>query len=181
MDTALERFIATWKPLAEAVIDPWFIVDRDRAIVEHNRAFYSLLPRPVARGLKGKKCHEVLELDICKDRCIAEQCWREKRQVRLNEITGRPAQGERDLRFVLSALPIFDEAGNQVGALEIQRNVTDEAMVQTRYQEMLDHEARERQRLQAQVRSRTKELLETSQALLRVQRELLAHKRGMAP
>jgi hypothetical protein len=45
---------------------------------------------------------------------------------------------------------------------------------------MLDNEARERERLAAQIRSRTKELLETNQTLLRVQKELIAHKKGLA-
>ena len=179
MHPALERFIAQFKPTAEALIDSWFIVDADRNVVEFNRAFFSLLPRQVARGLKGKKCYDVLELSICKEACIAGQCWREKRQVRLDEINGQPAGTEQPMRFVLSALPIVDDEGNPVGALEIQRNVTDEAVVQTKYQEMLDHEARERERLQQQIRSRTKELLETNQTLLRVQRELLAYKRGI--
>ena len=49
-------------------------------------------------------------------------------------------------------MPITDEAGNHVGALEIQRNVTDEAVVQVKYQEMLETEARERERLANQVR-----------------------------
>jgi hypothetical protein len=84
------------------------------------------------------------------------------------------------MRFVLSAIPILDEQGNPVGALEVQRNVTDEATVQTKYQEMLDHEARERERLAAQIRSRTRELVETNQALLRVQKELVAYKKGLA-
>jgi hypothetical protein len=83
------------------------------------------------------------------------------------------------MRFILSAIPILDEAGNPVGALEIQRDVTDEAVVQVKYQEMLDHEARERERLASQIRSRTKELLETNQTLLRVQKELLAYKKGL--
>ena len=179
MHPALERFIAQWKPMAEAIIDSWFIVDAERNVVEWNRAFYALLPKQVARGLKGRKCYEALELDICKSGCIAEQCWQGKRQVRLDEISGRPVQGE-PMRFVLSALPILDDSGNPVGALEIQRNVTDEAVVQTKYQEMLDHEARERERLQAQIRSRTKELLDTNQTLLRIQRELLAYKRGVS-
>ena len=56
------------------------------------------------------------------------------------------------MRFILSAVPITDEAGNHVGALEIQRNVTDEAVVQVKYQEMLETEARERERLANQVR-----------------------------
>ena len=51
--------------------------------------------------------------------------------------------------------------------------------MQVKYQEMLDHEARERERLAGQIRSRTKELLETNQNLLRVQKELLAYKKGL--
>lgn len=182
MHPALERFITQFKQslAGEAFIDSWFVVDRERNIVDFNRAFFALLPRQVARGLKGKKCHEVLELEICKSRCIAEQCWQNKQHVRLDEIGGKPAQTEEPMRFLLSAVPILDEAGNEVGALEVQRNVTDEAVVQTKYQEMLDVEARERERLAAQIRTRTKELLEANQALLRVQKELIAHKKGLA-
>ncbi len=178
---ALGRFVAQFKQsVGDAFIDSWFIVDAERNIVEFNRAFFSLLPRQLARGLKGKKCYEVLQLDICKDRCIAEQCWRDKSHVRLDEINGRPAQTEQPMRFVLSGIPIYDDAGNPIGALEVQRNVTDEAVVQTKYQEMLDNEARERERLAGQIRARTKELLETNQTLLRVQKELIAHKKGIA-
>src|SRR5438093_10150925 len=117
---ALEKFVEQFKStVADAFIDSWFIVDQERNIVEFNRAFFSLLPRQVARGLKGKKCYEVLELDICKERCIAEQCWRDKHHVRLDEINGRAAQGESQMRFVLSGIPIYDEAGNTIGALEV--------------------------------------------------------------
>ena len=83
------------------------------------------------------------------------------------------------MRFILSAIPILDENGNPVGALEIQRDVTDEAVVQVKYQEMLDTEAQERERLAGQIRSRTKELLDSNQTLLRVQKELLAYKKGL--
>ena len=79
----------------------------------------------------------------------------------------------------LWTIPILDGNGNPIGALEVQRNVTDEAMVQVKYQEMLDSEARERERLAQQIRARTKELLETNQTLLKVQRELLAYKKGL--
>ena len=137
------------------------------------------MPRQVARGLKGKHCYEVLELNICKDRCIAQQCWTDNRHVRLDEISGHAGGRAEAMRFILSAVPITDESGNHVGALEIQRNVTDEAVVQVKYQEMLETEARERERLANQVRTRTKELLETNQLLLRVQKELLAYKKGL--
>ena len=110
-----------------------------------------MLPRQVARGLKGKKCYEVLSLNICKDRCIAQQCWQEKKQVRLDEIDGHPAGSEKEQRFILSAVPILDETGNPVGALEIQRDVTDEAEVQVKYQEMPQRSYTRRQELREAV------------------------------
>jgi len=76
-------------------------------------------------------------------------------------------------------VPVTNQAGENVGALEIQRNVTDEAVVQVKYQEMLETEARERERLANQIRARTKELLETNQLLLKTQKELLAYKKGL--
>jgi PAS domain-containing protein len=179
-DESLRAFLAQFKLVSDAIIDSWFIIDTDRNIVDFNRAFFGMLPRAVARGLKGKKCYEVLELNICKEACIAQQCWREHKQVRLDEINGRvPGADSGELRFILSGMPIYDQSGNPVGALEIQRNVTDEATVQVKYQEMLETEARERERLAAQIRSRTKELLDTNQTLLKVQKELLGYKKGL--
>ena len=181
MSDALARFLEQFKTVAPAIVDSYFVVDKDRRIVDFNRAFYSMLPKPVARGLKGKRCYDVLKLDICDSRCIAHQCWKGGRHVRLNEIRGRIAgdQEERQLRFILSAVPITDESGEPVGALEIQRNVTDEATVQSKYKRMLESEARERERLATQIRTRTRELLETNQRLLETQKELLAYKKGL--
>ncbi len=181
MDPALQQFLDEFKRVAPALFDSWFVVDSERRIVEFNRAFYAMLPRAVARQLKGKPCYEVIALDICQDRCIAHQCWRENRHVRLSEISGRiPGSESTDaLRFTLSAVPITNERGEPVGALEIQRNVTAEADVQLRYKTTLELEARERERLATQIRARTRELLEANQRLLKAQRELLAYKKGL--
>ena len=84
------------------------------------------------------------------------------------------------IHVMLSSIPILDENNNPVGALEIQRDVTDEAQVQDKYRKMLDNEARERERLAQQIRSRTRELLDTNRLLLKVQKELVSHKKGMA-
>jgi PAS domain-containing protein len=176
---ALQQFLTEFKRVSSAIVDSYFVVDMDRRIVDFNRAFYALLPRGVARGLKGKHCYEVLELNICQHECIARQCWNDNRHVRLDEISGNIAGETQKLRFILSAVPITDDAGKSVGALEIQRNVTDEAVVQVKYQEMLETEARERERLANQVRMRTRELLETNQLLLKTQKELLAYKKGL--
>jgi len=180
MHAALEGFLTRFKSTSDALTDAWFVVDNERTIVEFNRAFFSLLPRAVARGLKGKKCYEVLELDICKEKCIGNQCWRERQHVRLNDVSGHPAQSEQALRLALVGLPVFDDEGNPVGLLEVQRNLTDETLMQSKYQEMLEKEACERERLTEQIRARTREILETNQLLLKLQKELLAYKKGLA-
>ena len=178
---ALERFLVEFRRVSAVFVDSYFVVDADIRLVEWNRTFHAMLPRAVARGLQGKHCYEVLELNICQHECIARQCWQGQRQVRLDEITGlvRDDPDATRMRFILSAVPIFDDNGVPVGALEVQRSVTDEAVVQVKYQEMLETEARERQRLAAQIRLRTKELLEVNQLLLRTQKELLAYKKGL--
>ncbi len=181
MSPALERFLAEWKRVASVIVDSYFVVDEERRIVDFNRAFFAMMPRQVARGLRGKRCYEVLELNICANECIAQQCWTDNRHVRLDEISGTVVGDPNGatLRFILSAVPITDENGTPVGALEVQRNVTSEAEVQVKYQEMLENEAQERERLANQVRVRTKELLETNQLLLKTQKELLAYKKGL--
>jgi PAS domain-containing protein len=85
---SLDDFLRAFKPVSDLLIDAYFVVDRERTIIEFNSAFYALLPRAVARGLRGRKCHEVLDLEVCRERCVAETCWREGRHVRLDEIGG---------------------------------------------------------------------------------------------
>ncbi|MCB9557836.1 MAG: PAS domain-containing protein [Deltaproteobacteria bacterium] len=164
------------KRFAELLIDSYFVVDRDRNIVDFNRAFYSMLPRGVARKLKTKKCYEVLQLDICKEKCIAQECWRSNSHVRLDEITGTLEGDDSELRFILSAIPIHDDNGEIIGAIEMQRNVTDEALVQSKYQQQLDASSKELNQLRDEMHSRTRRLLEVSRRLANSQQELVRAK-----
>src|SRR5690349_10824383 len=102
---ALTQFLEQFKRVNNAIVDSYFIVDTERRIVDFNRAFYAMLPRQVARGLKGKKCYEVIELNICKSDCIAQQCWNDNRHVRLDEISGMILGDSeaKQMRFILSA------------------------------------------------------------------------------
>jgi hypothetical protein len=154
---------------SEIIIDSFFIVDLERNIIDFNRAFHSMLPRAAARNLKTKKCYEVLQLDICKESCIAHQCWKTNRQVRLDEITGRVAGESQDLRFILSAIPIHNEAGVVIGAVEMQRNVTDEAMVQIKYQRQMEATAKAQKQLESDLQARTRRLLEVGRRLYQTQ------------
>ena len=48
---ALAGFIQDFKRVAPAIVDSYFIVDKDRRIVDFNRTFFAMLPRQMARGL----------------------------------------------------------------------------------------------------------------------------------
>lgn len=161
---------------ADVIIDSYFVIDTDRNIVGCNRAFASMLPRSLARNIKTKKCHEVLQLGICQKRCIAKQCWDQKRQVRLDEITGQIAGEPQQLRFILSCIPIVDDDDRLIGALEVQRNVTDEALVQAKYQKQMEASAARESEMEQTLLYRTRRLLEVSRRLYQAQRELLRNK-----
>lgn len=163
---------------ANVLIDSYFIIDMEHNIVDFNQAFRSMVPRPLARRLKTKKCHEVLQLDICKDHCIARDCWQEKRPIRLDEISGRVVDQDDQMIFILSAVPILDSAGNMIGVMEMQRNVTDEAQVQAKYQRQMEARAEEKARLVQDLQSRTRRLFDVSCQMYAIQRELFRLKTG---
>lgn len=166
-----------FQQFTELLIDSYFVVDLNRNIVDFNRAFFSMVPRQIARKLKSMKCYEVLRLDICAEHCIAQECWKAQRHVRLDEITGVVAgQEDERLRFILSCIPVRDEAGNIIGAIEMQRNVTDEAIVQSKYQQQIDASSQELEKLQRELKERTRRVLDLSRQLSQHQLSLLRAK-----
>ncbi len=160
----------------QVIIDSYFIIDLEHNIIDFNRTFHSMLPRSVARNLKTKKCYEVLQLDICKENCIAKQCWANNIHVRFDEINGQIAEENEKLRFILSAIPIRNEQGQIIGAMEVQRNVTDEALVQVKYQRQMDDSTLKQKNLQDELQNRTRRLLEVSRRLYKVQQDLIKTK-----
>ena len=167
--------VKTFTKFSDVIIDAYYIVDKDGHILEFNRMFYGLFPRNVARKLKGKTLGEVMEIE----RDIGAECMDAGRHVRLDEIVGRPKESEEAINMIMSGMPLRDGDETIIGALVILRNVTDEAMVQVKYQDMLETEARERQRLVEKVQERTRQLLTSNEALLGVQKELVDYKKEL--
>mgnify|MGYP001344894884 CR=1 FL=1 len=98
---------------------------------------------------------------------------------KIDEISKTPIPGLFELRVGTDVF-YTDEQGNHVGALEIQRNGTDEAVVQVKYQEMLETEAREREAealKEAEAERQRVTRLEASAAKDRDARPLSARKR----
>ena len=163
-----------FKEISDVVIDAYFITDLEGHILEYNRAFFALFSRQVARKLKGMPISEAVPME----RDVAAECMKAGRHVRLDEIPIRTKGSDEELRVILSAIPLKTPDDAVAGALVILRNVTDEAMIQVKYQEMLETEARDRERLVEQIKDRTGALVDANKLLLDLQRELMDYKKG---
>lgn len=164
-----------FKQISDVVIDAYFITDAEGRILDYNRAFFALFSRQVARKLKTMNVSEAIPMK----RDVARECMETGRHVRLDEIPIRTKGSDEELRMILSAIPLKQSDDAVMGALVILRNVTDEAIIQVKYQEMLETEARERERLVEQIKSRTSALVEANELLLDLQRELVEYKKGI--
>ncbi|MDA3863185.1 MAG: PAS domain-containing protein, partial [Deltaproteobacteria bacterium] len=144
----------------DIIIDAYFITDREGKIIKYNRLFYSLFPRKIARSLKGQKITDVMDISVD----IVSKVFEEKAKIRLDEITGKVEDME-PYSFILSAIPVEAEGEDSQleGCIVVMRNVTDEAMVQVKYQQMLESEAEQRERLKEELSIRTNSLVEISQ------------------
>ncbi len=168
------KSIQGFDAIKDVIIDAYYITDPEGNIVEYNRLFYMLFPRQVARKLKGKKIQEVMQID--KD--VSAMAIQQRMHVRLDEITARiPGAEQEEFRFILSAIPLFE--GDQLeGTLVLMRNVTDEALIQVKYQEMLEREERARQELKNELAAKTEALLELSHKYFMLKGQVQSKRQG---
>ena len=161
--------------ISDVVIDAYFITDAEGRILDYNRAFFAFFSRSVARKLKTMTVSEAIPME----RDVVTECMQTGRHVRLDEIPIRAKGAAEELRVILSAIPLKADDDTVKGSLVILRNVTDEAMIQVKYQEMLETEARDRERLVEQIKERTGSLVDANELLLDLQRELMEYKKGI--
>jgi PAS domain S-box-containing protein len=115
--------------------DSYFVVDRDRHILKFNDGLVQLLGfRPAQRRkIAGANCYDLLNLEICRERCIALKCLEKDGPVRMEEIKGRTPDG-RDIILELSAIPLRDDQGRIESVLVTHRDVTDERRLKTKFE-----------------------------------------------
>ena len=170
--------VQDFKRYASGIIDAYFIVDRELAIVDFNPLFYQMLPKTLARGLKRRRYTEVLLLDIGSDKDIATLCLESGKTMRFDEIRG--VIDEKELILIVSATPFSLTEGGQVdGALILIRDVTDEAAIQNKYKQMLEIEANEKAKLAYKITEKSKHLLDANERLNQLQLELMEYKKGL--
>jgi hypothetical protein len=165
------------KVFGPAFLDAWYVVDEQDRVIEFNAAFHAMFPRSVGRTLKSMGCRDVAKLPACAtDPCLRQRCSAQG-AVRLDEIDAEV--GGQAVRLIVSAVPIALGEG-RVGALIVLRNVTDDARVQERYQQMVEGARQEKRDLEMRLQARTRDLLAANTELNRLERELAKLRRGGA-
>ncbi len=107
----------------------------------------------------GLRCCDLLRLEVCETACLAMQVRQQRRSQRIDEIQGWVEGAPEDkMTFIVNSAPVYDQSGVIVGTLEIYRDVTAEARIQSRYKALLDAERRRAELLEEEVRNRTRDL-----------------------
>jgi PAS domain-containing protein len=175
----LQNFLEEFKKISGVFIDAYFIVDNELNIIDFNPPFYALFPKSIARQLKKKKYIEVIHLNVGENKDIIDECIQRKQAVRYDEIIGMIPE-HREMRLIASAIPFSKTDGGDVeSVLILLRDVTDEAMMQNKYKQMLEVEAAEKAKLELSIQEKLRQILNTNEDLNRVQKELSEYKKGL--
>src|SRR5687767_13469823 len=104
------------REIAENILDPVFLVDRQFNVWYFNRAFEATVGvRMSSKRYKDRPCHELLNLSICKTACVMKQAVEARQNIRLAEIPGLTAGGDNK-NYHINAIPVTNAEGNPFGA-----------------------------------------------------------------
>jgi PAS domain S-box-containing protein len=109
--------------------DPVLVADSRRRVVFMNPAAQDLFGCIVHPEKYTPLCTEILQTDIEKDYCFAEQCLRDKEALNRIPVRLRNRQGGWSL-WSVTAAPVNDEAGNPSGCLIILRDIQADLLAQ---------------------------------------------------
>ncbi|MCC6812070.1 MAG: PAS domain-containing protein [Deltaproteobacteria bacterium] len=164
--------------LLEGLPDAAVIVDLDLMPMAWNSAYAhmsGLRSRRFAEEAENSHCHELLTLGICKTECLARRAASGKRPMRVDEIAAVQAKVKdpAQLTLVVQAIPLTNAANEVYAVLELYRDVTAEAGIQTRYKALLENEKRRAEELERIVEQRTQELRHSLAELQSTQAQLI--------
>ena len=132
-----EAQLSMLREIAESLSDPVFLVDKAFNVWYSNRAFEQAAGvRMSSKRYKDAPCYELLGLSICKSNCVMKQATSAQKNIRLAEIAGLNAGGEKK-NFHINAIPLENAQGNAFGALIFLRDVTAETEVHEKYKQLV--------------------------------------------
>jgi PAS domain S-box-containing protein len=159
------------KQLLEGSVDAAVILDSERRILYHNRAYQTLTGlggRQLQQKITaGAHCYDVFPLEICDSACLGCRARDVSRPLRVDEIKAERGDGE-ELTFIVAAVPLSNGK-----VIETYRDVTADVRIQRRLKELLKRERHAKEILEEKVVERTSELERANEELRQAQAQLV--------
>ena len=162
--------------ILRGLMDAAVVVDRNLRPLMWNDAYVALTglrPKAFAKAAGVMPCHGLFTLEVCATDCLAKRAFETERLVRYSELHGSSPAAPDQRTLIVSTIPVNDDAGTCIAALETYRDVTAEARIQSRYKVLLDEERRRAELLEQAVEARTKELQASLRELTETRAQLV--------
>lgn len=156
--------------------DAAVIVDRELRPLMWNEPYVKLTTLSETSfndAVRERRCHNLFTLDVCATNCLARRAFDSGRFVRTPDVRGFVLGEPENRTLIVSTIPVSDEDGAIVGALETYRDVTAEARIRERYSALLEKERRRAESLEQAVATRTTELQESLHELTETRAQLV--------
>ena len=102
-------------------IDETWIIDTDYNVIRVNQRMQALLKKPESEIL-GKKCYDLLDLDICrKQKCPLKNA---NAPGQMMEVSRKIKADEVSFNYILSATPFFGFSNELIGFIESLKDIT---------------------------------------------------------
>jgi len=106
----------------DAIPVPAFIINKDYSILYANKAS-ATMAGSVPKEMVGQKCYDLFKTGDCRTgKCASGQCMMAGRMAG-SETQAKPKGKQYDIAY--SGVPILDENGNAIGAMEFFTDLTD--------------------------------------------------------
>lgn len=102
--------------IVDSMSDAIVVIGVDKKIITLNRRA-EMLTGVTSEKAQGRFCHDVLDIDICKERCPVEQVLRENASVKNFDVPFTIHTGER-VPICLNTTPLRDDSGRIIGVIE---------------------------------------------------------------
>ena len=142
------------KMLVDGMLDAAIIVDGDRNVLAFNKKYETSIGLNT-KDLQGKidegaKCFDLMGLDLCKASCAVKKCMEKEVPLRFD---GNKINGTKENTCIVAATPLENGL-----FLETYRDVNTESRNSKDWSSELKNTAKEKERLEGELRKRTEEL-----------------------
>ena len=151
------------RALTQVLRGAYFVVDREKRIVDFNNAFFEQISERDANNVIGKYCYDIMPLTICESKCVATHCWKHREGIKIGDVS--PTDEKLKLSLEVTCIPIYNREDQLIGALEMHLNLAEDLNLIEKYQAKEKRYKADVATLEERLKRRTVNLVSANEAL----------------